>query len=191
MVARKFAVVTPEEYLARERTALTKSEYIEGEILAMAGGKPAHNTLSMDTSLALGVHLANAGGNCDVYNSDQKVRVDNAGPFFYPDVSVVCGEPTFDADDCLRNPALIVEVLSTSTADYDRGEKFRHYRRFPTMRHYLLIDQDQVRVEHYRHQEGIFWTLVGEYTRREDVISLPDMGIEIPLAEIYRRVTFS
>jgi Uma2 family endonuclease len=191
MVARTFALVTPEEYLARERTATTKSEYIAGEILAMAGGKPAHNTLCMDAALALGVHLAAAGGTCDVHNSEQKVRVDSSGPFFYPDVSVVCGEPRYDSDDCLRNPVLIVEVLSPSSADYDREWKFRYYRSFATMRHYILIDQEQIRVEHYRQQEGILWVLAGEYMRRSDSIALPDLGIEIPLAEIYRRITFS
>ena len=90
-----------------------------------------------------------------------------------------------------RNPALIVEVLSDTTTDYDRGEKFRHYRSLASLRHYLLIAQDQMRVEHYERVEGILWRLAGEYTDRGDRISLPDLAIEIPLAEIYRRLSFS
>jgi Uma2 family endonuclease len=190
VVARTFALVTPEEYLARERTAVTKSEYIAGEILAMAGGKPAHNMICGDMYGALYTRLAAIGTPCDVHNSDQKVRVEEVGPFFYPDVTVACGGPEFDTDDCLRNPALIVEVLSPSSADYDREWKFRYYRRFPTMRHYILIDQDQMRVEHYRQQEGILWVLAGEYTQPNDRISLMDLDIEVPLSEIYRRITF-
>lgn len=153
MTARTFPLVTPEEYLTREKAALTKSEYIAGEILAMANGKPAHNMICGDTAFALGSRLASVGGTCDVHNSDQKVRVDEAGPFFYSDVSVVCGEPIFDTDDCLRNPALIIEVLSASIANYNRGEKFRYY---------ILIDQDRMRVEHYRQQEGSLWIQAGE-----------------------------
>ena len=190
MAALRVPLVTPEEYLARERQAETKSEYIAGEILAMAGGKPDHNMIATDLARALGNRLETAGSACDVFNSDQRVRVADAGPFFYPDVTVVCGDPVFDGDDCLRNPALIVEVLSESTADYDRGEKFRHYRRLPSLRHYVLIEQDRMRVEHYRRREGVVWEPAGVYEAPTDRVALPDLDVELPLAEIYRRVTF-
>jgi Uma2 family endonuclease len=190
MAALRIPLFTPEEYLAREREATTKSEYIAGEIFAMAGGTHEHNMLVGDTYRALGNRLEAAGGRCDVHTSEQKVRIDNGGPFFYPDASVVCGDPFFDSDDCLRNPTLIVEVLSSSTAAFDRGEKFRYYRRLPSLHHYILIETQQMRVEHYRQQSGVLWVPVGEYTQPEDVISLLDMGIEVPLAEIYRRITF-
>jgi Uma2 family endonuclease len=81
-------------------------------------------------------------------------------------------------------------VLSASTADYDRGEKFRNYRRLPSLRHYVLISVDRIRVEHYRQQQGVLWSPVGDYTHQDDVVSLSDLGIEISLSEIYRRVTF-
>lgn len=136
MAALHIPLFTPEEYLQREREAITKSEYIAGEIFAMAGGTHEHNMILGDTYRALGNRLEFRGGQCDTHTSEQKVRIDNAGPFFYPDASVVCGPPIFDSDDCLRNPALIVEVLSSSTAAYDRGEKFRHYRRLSSLRHY-------------------------------------------------------
>lgn len=102
MPVQKVPFVTPEEYLTREREAKTKSEYIAGEIIAMAGGSPEHTAIASDMHVA----LANAlrGGSCAVYNSDLKVR-STAGPFFYPDVTVVCGPPQIDYDDCLQNPS--------------------------------------------------------------------------------------
>jgi Uma2 family endonuclease len=181
VAASRVPLVTPGEYLTRERQAETKSEYIAGEILAMAGGKPDHNMIATDLARALGNRLETAGSACGVFNSDQRVRVADAGPFFYPDVTVVCGDPVFDGDDCLRNPPLIVEVLSESTADYDRGEKFRHY---------VLIEQDRMRVEHYRRREGVVWEPAGVYEAPADRVALPDLDVELPLAEIYRRVTF-
>lgn len=183
--------VTPEEYLARERDAPLKSEYIAGEILAMSGGSPAHSLIAFDTSVALATRLRAAGNGCDAVGSDQKVRVDEGGPFFYPDATVFCGEPTFDDDGCLRDPALIVEVLSPSTELFDRGEKFRHYRRIPSLRHYLVIAQDRVHVEHFRRVgEGFLWTPAAAYTDLAASVSLPDLGIELPLAELFRRVRF-
>lgn len=184
--------VTPEEYLEREREAVTKSEYIAGEILAMSGGTPAHNYLLADVLRSLGNRLEAAGNGCDVLPSDQKVRVEDAGPFFYPDVAVVCGGPTFDADDCLRDPVLIVEVLSDSTSNYDRDEKFRHSRGLASLRHYVLVAQDRVRVEHYQRQgDGFLWALAGTYARRDSTIPLLDLGIDLPLSEVYRRVGVS
>lgn len=190
MAAQKVPYLSPEEYLEGERFAEVKHEYIAGEAYAMAGGTPEHTTLSTDALLALGSHLGAVGGSCDVYNSDIKVRVEDAGPFFYPDVTVTCGDPTFDADGCLRDPLLIVEVLSESTGRFDRGEKFFHYRRIASLRHYVLIEQDRMLVEHYERQDNGLWTLVGEHTEPDHRLSLPALGADIPLSEIYRRVRF-
>jgi Uma2 family endonuclease len=181
-------LMSVQEYLRFDETSETKYEYIAGEIVAMAGGKHAHNVISMDVSRILGNYLESAGGTCDVYNSDQKVRYDDAGPFFYPDVTVVCGTPEIDHDHCLRNPTLIVEVLSETSEEYDRGEKFRNYRQFPTLRHYLLVAQDMYQVEHYRQIEGVLWELVATHTDITASIPLPDLNIALPLAEIYRRL---
>jgi Uma2 family endonuclease len=188
MFAVQMPLVTPEEYLHHEKEAETKSEYISGEILAMAGGTPEHSAIATEVRRILGNLLLERG--CEVFDSDLKVRIEDAGPFFYPDASVVCGEPAFDANFCLRNPVLIVEVLSEGTAVYDRGEKFRNYRRLDSLRHYLLIDQNQCHVEHYRQVEGFFWELVGEYNQRQDTITLNEMEITLTLNEIYRRVGF-
>jgi len=190
MAAQKVPFLSPGEYLAGERQADVKHEYIAGEAYAMAGGTPEHTALSTDALRSLGNRLDAAGGRCDVYNSDVKVRVEDEGPFFYPDVTVTCGDPTFDADGCLRNPLLIVEVLSESTAAFDRGEKFFHYRRIPSLRHYVLIEQTRMLVEHYERQDNGLWTLVGEHTEPDHRLSLPALGADVPLSEVYRRVRF-
>jgi Uma2 family endonuclease len=188
MAAQKVPFVTPEDYLAREREAKTKNEYIAGEIIAMAGGSQEHTAIASDIHVA----LANAlrGGSWEVYNSDLKVRLIAAGPFFYPDVTVVCGQPQVDFDDCLQNPTLIVEVVSESTASYDRGEKFVYYRRFPMLRHFLVIEQANVFVEHWERNENGLWMLTAEHTDRAEQLVLGTLGVVIPLAEIYRRISF-
>jgi Uma2 family endonuclease len=188
MAAQRIPLLTPEEYLARERDAPSKSEYIAGEIFAMAGGSPEHTAITSDTHVALANGLR--GGPCEVYNSDLKVRISDAGPFFYPDLTVICGDPQFDFDDCLRNPTVIIEVASQSTALYDRSDKFSHYRRFPSLRDYVLIEQNRVWVEHWARGENGLWTLVGEHTEVTDRLNLTTLHVTVPLAEIYRRVTF-
>ena len=186
--ALSFRLVTPDEYLDREEKAETRSEYIAGEIIAMAGGTPNHSRLCVAVLAGLLLHLEAAGSSCEVFESNIKVRRENVGPFFYPDATVVCGEPVFDGDSCLHNPHLIVEVLSESTEEYDRGEKFRNYRQFESLQHYVLIAQDRVYVEHYARLEGILWERVGEYGARSESLALPSLGIAVPLAEIYRRI---
>jgi Uma2 family endonuclease len=157
----------------------------------MAGGSPAHSALCTDVSCLLGNAIEAAGGSCDSYNSQVKVRSEANGPFFYPDATVVRGEPDFDEDDCLRNPTLIVEVTSPSSLNYDTGEKSRYYRRFETLEHYLLVSQEERRVVYYRRVEGVVWNPVGEYTEAGDVIPIPELGISLPLSAIYRRAAFA
>ena len=179
--------LTPQEYLERERAAETKSEYIGGDVLAMAGGSPEHNAIASDALIALGRRLLS--GPCEAYNSDQRVRVRRPGPYFYPDASVVCGEATFDDEDCLTNPILIIEVLSPSTANYDRGEKFVHYRGMESLAEYVLIAQNEPLVEHYVRLESGIWRFE-ELRGQDKTLVLPALDCAIPLAEIYRRVEF-
>ena len=174
-----------EEYLAGEKLAETKSEYVAGEVYAMAGGTPEHSAIATEIRRLVGNQLSGAG--CEVYDSDLKVRVADAGPFFYPDASIVGGNAQFDSGDCLRNPTAIVEVLSPSTGAFDRGDKFFHYRRIASMRHYVLVEQDRMLVEHFALLDGR-WTLVGEHTLPEDRLQVPEMGVSVPLSDIYRRV---
>ena len=178
--------VSPEEYLALERQAETKSEYLDGEIFAMSGASRKHNRLSLNVAFILDSQLKAKG--CEVFASEMRVKVSATGLYTYPDVIVVCGEPQFeDAEvDTLLNPTLIIEVLSKSTEDYDRGTKFLHYRSLPSFSEYVLIVQSQIHVEHYLRQDDA-WVLT-ETDRRDDVIELPSVGARLALADIYDRV---
>lgn len=178
--------LTPEEYLAFERKATTKHEYLNGQIVAMSGASFAHNFLTMNVANQLYNQLI--GGECQVAASDMRVKVTQIDSYFYPDVVVVCGDPRAEDNtfDTLLNPTLIVEVLSPSTEVYDRGEKFEHYQQIASLKDYLLISQDKVHVEHYCRQ-GSEW-LQTEFQGLADVLSLLSIGCELGLQDIYRRV---
>ena len=187
MAAQKVPLLRPDEYLAREKEANEKSEYISGEILAMAGASTTHNRIVTATLTALDTRLPTEQ-SCEPFNSDQKVRLREAGPFFYPDVSVAC-EPVIDDDDCLRNPILIVEVLSASTAHYDRGEKWFHYRQLPSLQEYILLSQEEAHAEHYSRRGETTW-LYSEQKGLETSLVLPSLSLSLHLREFYRRLPF-
>ena len=178
--------LTPEEYLAFERKATTKHEYLNGQIVAMSGASFAHNFLTMNVANQLYNQLI--GGECQVAASDMQVKATQTGSYFYPDVVVVCGEPRAEDDtfDTLLNPTLIVEILSPSTETYDRGEKFEHYQQIASLKDYILISQDKVHIEHYCRQET-GW-LQTEFAELEDVLSLRSIDCELRLQDVYRRV---
>ncbi len=178
---------TPDQYLTLERQAETKSEYFAGEIFAMAGATRERSLIVANLTRDLGVQMLDRP--CEVYPTEMRVKVDETGLYTYPDLVVVCGEPRFeDAHvDTLLNPTLIIEVLSPSTEAYDRGRKFAQYRRLPSLREYLLIAQDQPRVEQYLRQPEGQWLLSEAET---GTLSLPSIQAELSLAEIYRKITF-
>lgn len=178
--------LTPKEYLAFERKATTKHEYLNGQIVAMSGASFAHNFLTMNVANQLYNQLI--GGECQVAASDMRVKATQTGSYFYPDVVVVCGEPRAEDDtfDTLLNPTLIVEILSPSTETYDKGEKFEHYQQITSLKDYILISQDKVHIEHYCRQ-GARW-LQTEFQELSDVLSLRSIGCELRLQDVYRRV---
>lgn len=180
------ALFTPEAYLARERKALTKSEYRDGQIHAMPGASREHNLITANTLVEIHFQLRNR--TCEVYPSDMRVKVSSTGPYTYPDVVVVCDEPRFEDGyfDVLLNPTVLIEVLSPSTAAYDRGEKFAAYQKLDSLCEYVLISQDSVRVEHYLRQESE-WDLT-EFHSLADVLQLPSIGCELSLMAIYAKV---
>ncbi len=182
--------VTPEEYLSLDRAAQVKSEYLGGRIVAMAGASRRHNLITANVLTAINVQLVERP--CEVYASDMRVKVEASHDYTYPDVVAVCEEPRFEDGvlDILLNPTLLVEVLSPSTQDYDRGTKFALYRTIDTLRDYVLIFQDRVRVEHYARQ-GAFQWLLTEYAEPSDTLSLPSVGVTLSLSEIYRKVRFT
>ncbi len=176
--------VTPEEYLALERQAEYKSEYIDGYIVAMSGGTPNHSRLKLDLSRVIANQLL--GGPCEPFDSDLMVRVD-PDRYTYPDLTVVCGEAVFD-DDLLLNPAVIFEVLSPSTESEDRGEKWQRYRRMPSLRQYVLVSQKAPLIEVYT-RSGDVWT----YSDADGLnasIHLASIDCTLALREVYARITF-
>lgn len=181
--------LTPETYLELERKAITKSEYVNGEIIAMAGASFAHNFITLDTVIYLSNQLLDS--ECEVASTgDLRVKVSQTTSYFYPDIVVVCGEPQAEDNvfDTLLNPTLIVEVLSASTETDDRDEKFAHYRQISTLQEYILISQDSVQVVQYRRQEPEW--IPTAFQALEDVVPLVSIGCELPLQHIYRRVEF-
>jgi Uma2 family endonuclease len=179
--------LSPEEYLALERKAEFKSEYMDGVVYAFAGGSKRHNLIVANIIITLGGQLK--GRPCKVYPSDLKVRVPNSKRFFYPDVSVVWGDDEFadDEQDVILNPTLIVEVSSESTAAFDRGKKFLSYQQIGSLQGYLLVSQDEILVEGYARQGNDTWL----YTRVAGlggVLTLPSVNCELALKDIYDKV---
>lgn len=179
---------SPEEYLAIERRAKYKSEYVNGVVYALAGGSERHNLIVGNLVTELNIQLRKAP--CRVYPSDLKVCAPNSKKFLYPDASIVYGEVRFidDTRDVILNPILVVEVLSDSTVAFDRGEKFQSYQQIESLQEYLLVSQDEHVVEHYLRQENGHWL----YTRvsgLEKIIDLPALKSQLPLSDIYNKAT--
>lgn len=183
------AFFTPEEYLARERKSLDKSEYRDGRIYTMPGASRKHNLITFNISGEFYIQLRTR--SCEVYTNDMRVKVGAAGLYTYPDVTVVCDEPRFDDThfDTLLNPTVLIEVLSPSTAAYDRGEKFAAYQKLDSLCEYVLVSQDSVRVEHYLRQEQT-WDLT-EFHSLSDTFQLASIGCALSLKAIYAKVQFS
>lgn len=181
--------LTPEEYLALERQTETKSEYLDGEVFAMAGASLAHNQIVINAVLALGGRLK--GGPCRIFSSDMRVKVSRSGLYTYPDLVVICGRPQLEDEqrDTLLNPILLIEVLSSSTENYDRGRKFDHYRMLESLTDYVLVSQDEAKVEHFARQPADKW-LLSIYKGLEAVALLPAIGCELPLTEVYDKIEF-
>lgn len=180
---------SPGEYLALEDAAEFRSEYINGQISPMAGGSVNHNRLAGNLYSALNIRFADNG--YEAFIGDVKVWLPQQRIYTYPDVMVVVGEALYfeDRSDIITNPQVIIEVLSTSTRDYDRGDKFMFYRSLPTFQEYLLVDQQSMRVE--RHSKtGIRQWSMQEYTAEDTSIVFATVPFEISLAMLYSKVQF-
>lgn len=186
------------EYLTMERAACERHEYLDGHVYAMAGESPAHGQICVN--LIASLHGQLRGGPCQVFTQNMKVRCESPlrrahasqGLYAYPDLVVVCGAMQFhDAvQDVLLNPTLLVEVLSSSTEGYDRGDKFRRYRTWlQTLTDYVLVDQAQPAIDHFhRTPEGV-WTLQTAIGL-EDRLHIATLGWTVALADVYERVVF-
>lgn len=175
----------PRRYLARERRATQKHEYHDGELVSMAGASRAHGRIVANLTRGLGAQLGD--GPCEYFIADQRVRLAQANFFVYPDIAVVCGPARFTHRDNLTNPLVVFEVLSPSTERHDRGRKAEGYRAVPTLQAYVLVAQNEPRVEIYRRGDGGPWecTLL---QRLEDEFTLEPIGCTFRLADVYRRV---
>jgi Uma2 family endonuclease len=181
------AKVSPEEYLERERAAESKSEYRDGEIVAISGAKYRHGCVVSNVAFALRLQLR--GRHCSVITTDLRLAVRARNLITYPDVLVICGEPEFayDREDVVLNPVVLVEVLSKSTAKYDRGEKFAAYRTIPSLKEYLTVAQDKIHVEQHVRQPDEQWTQT-EFSKPTAIVKLTSLRIEFSVAEIYENI---
>jgi Uma2 family endonuclease len=179
--------VTPEEYLALERKAEYRSEYLHGEIFAMTGASRKHNLITVNIGAELNRQLKGKSG--EVYASKMRVKVAASGLYPYPDVVVVRGEPQLEDDylDTLLNPTVLFEILSKTTERYDRIAKSGYYRALESLTEHLLVAQDEIRVEQYVKQVDGHWALT-ETRSIEAAIELPSIGCSLALADIYDKV---
>ncbi|MCO5235432.1 MAG: Uma2 family endonuclease [Chitinophagaceae bacterium] len=175
------------EYLAMEEDAVEKHEYYKGEIFAMSGAKVPHNTICSNLFGELAIRLK--GKKCRPYGSDQRIHIESNTLFTYPDISVICGEPvTLNNDNWnVLNPAVIIEILSPSTKNYDRSEKFMLYRDIPSLKEYILVDSEHLHIEAFRLNATHRWELE-EYRSTKDQLHIKAINEAIPLADIYAGV---
>lgn len=165
-----------------EKPALEKHEYFEGEIFAMSGAGARHNVIFSNLFVALGIILK--GKSCRPYGSDRRIHIPQNTLFTYPDISIICGDLVRSPEDTGIEPTALVEILSPSTKDYDRGGKFKLYRDIPTLKEYIRVDSQNINVEAFRLNAGGHWELE-EYKNLSEVLALPAFGLFVPLSEIY------
>lgn len=189
MIAAKenFPRFTPEEYFAWEEQQKCRHEYIDGKIYAMTGGTLNHSEIAMNFGFLLKAHLR--GGGCRVLNSDARVNIVKSTDYVYPDVSVTCDERDKTTSQFITHPCLIVEVLSPSTEAYDRGNKFRMYRRNPSLRDYVLVNANEMAVEIYHQDEDNKWDIINY--QAGDLIELKSVDLTVSIEQIYEDIDLS
>ena len=175
---------TADDYLAWEAAQTERHEYLDGEVFAMAGAEDRHVTTAGNVYMALRQHLS--GSRCRAYMSDMRLRVEAADAYFYPDVMVTCSDADRASPLVKREPLLVVEVLSPSTAAYDRGAKFGHYRRLPSLREFALIDAEARTADVYRLGGDGLWVL--HPSARGEAVALASVGLTLDAERLYADV---
>ena len=172
------------DYLEMENTSLEKHEYYQGEIFVMSGAKVPHNIIAKNLMIALGIKLK--GKSCQPYGSDLRIHVEANTLFTYPDISIICGDvKTLNNDEYnALNPSVLIEVLSKSTKNYDRGEKFKLYRDIPTLKEYILVDSESISIEAFRLNANNHWELE-EYKKGAESFSINTINIALSFADVY------
>jgi Uma2 family endonuclease len=183
-------LLTAQEYLAIERRAEFRSEFNRGEMFAMAGASFAHTRIIDNLSAETHAQLKNSP--CQILTRDMRVKVHATGLYTYPDGIIVCDKPELeDAEfDTLLNPRVLIEVLSDSTEKYDRGDKFKQYRKIPSLREYVLVSQDKPSVERFVRQLDDSWLLTA-FEDPSSTFEFASVTVRVPLPEIYRGVEFN
>ncbi|MEO6328764.1 MAG: Uma2 family endonuclease [Ginsengibacter sp.] len=173
-----------QEYLEMEKDSLEKHEYYKGEIFAMSGAGTRHNIIS--TNLIGNIFNALKGKNCRPYGSDMRVHIPENSLFTYPDISIICGDVKIskEDEDTATQPTVIIEILSPSTTNYDRGVKFILYRAIPTLKEYILVEAESIHVEHFSINKEGLWQLK-EYSKSEEIIFAESVNVQFQLADIY------
>ena len=188
MESREDRYYTPKEYLAFEDAAPERHEYFDGRIYAMTGSSVRHSRIAGNVFASL--HGQVRGRRCEVFDTHIKLHIEASGLYTYPDVSALCGEARFESETrgILLNPSVIVEVLSPSTESYDRGEKFDQYQLIPSLREYLLVSQDRVRVQRFvRDDAGVAWEMT-KVEELDSAVEIPSIGCALALRDVYERV---
>jgi Uma2 family endonuclease len=177
---------TPEEYFAWEEQQLHRHEYIDGEVYAMTGGTVIHSQIASNFNRLLGNHLSGSG--CKTLNSDARVNILKSSHYVYPDVSVTCDERDKTTAQYITYPCLIVEVLSASTESYDRGNKFKLYRRNPILQEYVLVDAETIAIEIFRKTPDNNWQILDH--EPGDIVGLASVKLTFPIERAYEDVVF-
>jgi Uma2 family endonuclease len=185
LISKNNFYISPEEYLEGERVSPIKHEYRRGHVYAMTGAKKPHIIIGSNLVRLLGNHMLNTP--CLVLSSDIKVRLEEANCYYYPDVAVTCDErDTSTTEDFILYPSLVVEVLSPSTAAFDRGDKFADYQTSPSLQEYVLITQSEIKIECFRLNAEGNW--VSQTYRQGDRVEFVSANFSCAISEIYQKV---
>jgi len=185
-VKDRFPKLTPAEYFIWEEQQLLRHEYLNGEVYAMSGGTQNHGRIASNLIFILKGHLR--GGGCQVGNSDCRVNIFETQDYVYPDVSVTCDDRDRTAIQAIQYPCLIIEVLSASTANYDRGDKFRMYRRNPSLQDYVLVDAEKIAIDSYCKNDRGNWEIFNYQSG--DNMDLQSIGLSFPIESVYEDIIF-
>jgi Uma2 family endonuclease len=181
-----FPRFTPEEYFVWEEQQLHRHEYIDGEVYAMSGGSINHSNIAMNFGTMLKNHLKGSG--CKTLNSDARVNIFESNNYIYPDLSVTCDDRDKTTPQYITYPCLIVEVLSPSTEAYDRGNKFKLYRRNPSLKDYVLVDSDKMAIDLYRKDDSGNWYILNYEVG--DSLDLQSINLTFSIEQVYEDITF-
>ena len=189
MIALKehFPKFTPEEYFAWEEQQLERHEYIDGEVYAMSGGTVTHSQIASNFNRLLGNHIRGSG--CKTLNSDCRVKVLGMDKYVYPDTSVTCDDRDKTTTQYIAYPCLIIEVLSPTTEAYDRGNKFKMYRRNPSLQEYVLVSADTIEIELFRKTETDDWRIINY--QAGDTVDLKSINLTCQIEQIYEDIVFT